>query len=137
VIVEDEIAELHDYGVARIFSPADGQRMGLAPMVNTIISACDVDLAIDVPTSADDVLAGDPRALARVLTGIQGGTLGRQLLDDLRRAARSRLVPVLGITGTGGSGKSPPTDELARALRPDFDDKLRVAVVAGDPTRRG
>src|SRR5262245_22476222 len=136
VIVGDEIAALHDYGVARIFSPADGQRMGLAPMVNTIIAACDVDVAVDVPTSADDVLAGDPRALARVLTGIQGGTLGRGLLDDLRRAARSRLVPVLGITGTGGSGKSSLTDELVRRLRLDFDDKLRVAVVAVDPTRR-
>jgi methylmalonyl-CoA mutase len=136
VIVEDEIDALHDYGVARIFSPADGQRLGLAPMVNTIIAACDVDLAADAPTSVDDVLAGDPRALARALTAIQGGTLGRPQLDDLRLAARRRTVPVLGVTGTGGSGKSSLTDELVRRVRLDFDDKLRIAVVAIDPTRR-
>ncbi len=136
VIVDDEIAALHDYGVARIFSPADGQRLGLAPMVNTIIAACDVDLAADAPSSVDDVLAGDPRALARALTAIQGGTLGRPQLDDLRLAARRRTVPVLGVTGTGGSGKSSLTDELVRRVRLDFDDKLRIAVVAIDPTRR-
>src|SRR5262245_816578 len=136
VIVPAEIAELHAYGVAHIFSPEDGQRMGLAPMVNTIIEACDIDLAADTPASVDDVLAGDPRTLARVITAIQGGTLGRRPLDDLRSAARRRPVPVLGITGTGGSGKSSLTDELVRRLRLDYDDKLRVAIVAVDPTRR-
>ena len=136
VIVPAEIAELEAYGVTRIFSPEDGQRLGLAAMVNTIVSACDVDLAVDAPTTADDVLAGDRRALARTITAIQGGTLGRHLLDDLRAAARRRPVPVLGITGTGGSGKSSLTDELVRRLRLDFDDKLRIAVVAVDPTRR-
>ena len=60
------------HGVARIFSPADGQRLGLARMVNTIIEACDIDLAADAPASADDLLAGDP-ALARTVTAIQGG----------------------------------------------------------------
>ncbi len=136
VIVADEAAELHAYGVEHIFTPEDGQRMGLAPMVNTIVAACDVDLAADVPHTVDDVLAGDQRALARVLTAIQSGTLGREMLDDLRAAAARRTVPVLGITGTGGSGKSSLTDELVRRLRFDFDDKLRVAVVAVDPTRR-
>jgi methylmalonyl-CoA mutase len=136
VIVAAEAAELHAYGVARIFSPEDGQRMGLAPMVNTIVVACDVDLAAAGPRSVDDVLAGDQRALARALTAIQAGTLGRSLLEDLRTAAARRTVPVLGITGTGGSGKSSLTDELVRRLRLDFDDKLRVAVIAVDPTRR-
>ena len=136
VIVADEVAELHAYGVARIFTPEDGQRLGLAPMVNTIVAECDVDLAAEPPRSVDDVLAGDHRALARALTAIQAGTLGRDPLDDLRAAASRRTVPVLGITGTGGSGKSSLTDELVRRLRLDFDDKLRIAVVAIDPTRR-
>jgi methylmalonyl-CoA mutase len=136
VIVADEVAELHAYGVARIFTPEDGQRLGLAPMVNTIVVECDVDLAAEPPQAVDDVLAGDHRALARALTAIQRGTLGRDPLDDLRAAAARRTVPVLGITGTGGSGKSSLTDELVRRLRLDFDDKLRIAVVAVDPTRR-
>jgi methylmalonyl-CoA mutase len=136
VIVADEVAELHAYGVARIFTPEDGQRLGLGPMVNTIIQACDIDLSPDGPDSVDDVLGGDQRALARALTAIQAGTLGRDLLVDLRAAAARRSVPVLGITGTGGSGKSSLTDELVHRLRMDFDDKLRVAVIAVDPTRR-
>ncbi|HEX6567885.1 MAG TPA: cobalamin-dependent protein, partial [Acidimicrobiales bacterium] len=82
VIVADEAAEMHDYGVAHIFTPADGQRLGLAAMVNTIIQACDVDLAAAPPTSVDDVLAGDLRALARAITAIQAGTLGRHLVAD-------------------------------------------------------
>jgi methylmalonyl-CoA mutase len=136
VIVADEIAQLEARGVAHIFTPEDGQRLGLAAMVNTIVRACDTDLAAEAPTSVDDVLTGDQRALARVITAVQGGTLGRELLTDLRRAAASRRVPVLGITGTGGSGKSSLTDELVRRFRLDDDDKLRIAVVAVDPTRR-
>jgi isobutyryl-CoA mutase len=136
VIVADEVAELHDYGVTRIFTPDDGQRLGLAAMVNTIIEACDIDLAFDAVASVDGVLGGDHRALARTITTIQAGTLGRNLLVDLRGASARRTVPVLGITGTGGSGKSSLTDELVRRLRLDFDDKLRIAVIAVDPTRR-
>jgi methylmalonyl-CoA mutase len=137
VIVADEIAELHDYGVAHVFSPEDGQRLGLARMVNTIVEACDVDLAAQVPPETiDDLVGGGQRALARAISAIQGGTLGREQLIDLRQAAARRPVPVLGVTGTGGSGKSSLTDELVRRFRLDYEDKLRVAVVAIDPTRR-
>jgi isobutyryl-CoA mutase len=137
VIVADEIAELHDYGVTHVFSPEDGQRLGLARMVNTIVEACDVDLASQLSADAvANVVEGDRRALARVITAIQGGTLGRDDLIDLRRAGARRAVPVLGITGTGGSGKSSLTDELVRRVRLDYEDKLRIAVVAIDPTRR-
>jgi isobutyryl-CoA mutase len=137
VIVPHEIAELHDYGVTHVFSPEDGQRLGLARMVNTIVEACDIDLASQLPgDTVDNVVDGDHRALARVITAVQGGTLGRDALVDLRRAADRRTVPVLGITGTGGSGKSSLTDELVRRFRLDYEDKLRIAVVAIDPTRR-
>ncbi len=137
VIVPDEIAELHDYGVAHVFSPEDGQRLGLARMVNTIVEDCDIELAAQLPAEAvEHVVEGDHRALARTITAIQGGTLGRDELVDLRRAAARRAVPVLGITGTGGSGKSSLTDELVRRFRLDHEDKLRIAVVAIDPTRR-
>jgi isobutyryl-CoA mutase len=137
VIVPDEIAEMHEYGVAHVFSPEDGQRLGLARMVNTIVEACDIDLASQLtPETVENLVGGDRRALARAVTAIQGGTLGRDELVDLRQAAARRAVPVLGITGTGGSGKSSLTDELVRRFGLDHEDKLRIAVVAIDPTRR-
>jgi isobutyryl-CoA mutase len=141
VIVAEEIAELHAYGVTRIYSPADGQRLGLDGMINTILEACDIDLAAEpAPASTiDDVLGGDRRALARAITRLEtSGGDGRQdrFIDDIRRVAEQRSTPVLGITGTGGSGKSSLTDELIRRFRLDHEDKLRIAVLAVDPTRR-
>ena len=136
VIVPSEIAELHDHGVAHIFTPQDGQRLGLAAMVNTMIAECDTDLAASPPRSLAGLFAGDRGALARVITCLEGGTLPAPLLDDLRVQAGRRAVPTLGITGTGGSGKSSLTDELIRRVRLDTADKLKVAVIAVDPTRR-
>ena len=136
VIIPSEIAELQEYGVTRIFSPEDGQRMGLAAMVNTIVEACDVDPVAVPLTAVDELLAGDQGALARAITALELGRLDAALLDQLRTAASGRSVPVLGITGTGGSGKSSLTDELLRRFRLDQEDKLRIAVVAVDPTRR-
>ncbi|MET0728976.1 MAG: fused isobutyryl-CoA mutase/GTPase IcmF [Acidimicrobiales bacterium] len=136
VIVPSEIAALHDYGVAHIFSPEDGQRMGLPGMINSIVAACDVDPIVEPLTDVDDVLAGDQRALARAITALELGRLDDALVTRLRSAAGARTAPVLGITGTGGSGKSSLTDELVRRFRLDQEDKLRIAVLAVDPTRR-
>ncbi|MFC4587810.1 fused isobutyryl-CoA mutase/GTPase IcmF [Sphaerisporangium corydalis] len=134
VIVPDEIAALEAHGVAKIFSPEDGQRLGLTGMINDIIKACDVDLTEGAEPPA--VAAGDHRAVARAITFAEAGRAGQEYLDGLRAASAGRHVPVLGITGTGGSGKSSLTDELVRRLRIDYEDKLRVAVIAVDPTRR-
>jgi methylmalonyl-CoA mutase len=134
VIVADEIAALERHGVAKIFSPEDGQRLGLAGMINTVIEACDVDLTEGAEPPA--VPGGDQRAVARAITYVEAGRAGRPWLDALHETAAGRRAPVLGITGTGGSGKSSLTDELIRRLRVDYEDKLRVAVVAVDPTRR-
>ena len=134
VIVPDEIARLAAAGV-RIFSPEDGQQLGLPGMINQLIRDCDTDLAAEsAPTDA--VLTGDRRALARAITCLQAGRLPDADRAALTAAAASRQVPVLGITGTGGSGKSSLTDELVRRLRTDQQDKLRVAVLAVDPTHR-
>jgi methylmalonyl-CoA mutase len=134
VIVPEEIERLAQAGV-RIFTPEDGQRLGLAGMINELIRDCDVDLAAS-PAPAEAVLAGERRALARTITCLQEGRLPDADRAALAAAAASRQVPVLGITGTGGSGKSSLTDELVRRLRTDQQDKLRVAVLAVDPTRR-
>jgi methylmalonyl-CoA mutase len=133
VIVPEEIALLRERGV-RIFSPEDGQRLGLPGMINELIRECDVDLTQDGP-DVEALLTGDPAALARAITVLEAGR-DPQLATRVRQAADGRTVPVLGITGTGGSGKSSLTDELLRRLRTDQEDKLRVAVLAIDPTRR-
>jgi methylmalonyl-CoA mutase len=125
VIVPDEIAQLATIGV-RVFSPQDGQRLGLPGMINELIRTCDVDLAADGP-DLHALATGSARDLARAITALEAG----HVLD-----LPDRTVPVLGITGTGGSGKSSLTDELIRRLRRDSEDKLKVAVLAVDPTRR-
>jgi isobutyryl-CoA mutase len=124
VIVPAEIDELHAYGVTRIFSPHDGQRLGLDGMVAAMVEACDEDL-----THTAVPFDGGHRALARAITRIEAGLP----VDDLPSRA---VAPVLGITGTGGSGKSSLTDELVNRLRRDQEDKVRVAILAIDPTRR-
>ena len=101
-------------------------------MINIMIRECDVDLAATPPATADAVFAGEPAALARALTLAEAGKLPAELTER----APSHPVPVLGITGTGGSGKSSLTDELVRRFRLDQEDKLRIAVLAVDPTRR-
>ena len=133
VIVAEEIALLRSRGVT-VFAPEDGQRLGLAGMINSLIAACDLDLAA-APPDLDAVLGGSPAGLARALTVLEAGR-SPQLAEQVRDAAARRPVPVLGITGTGGSGKSSLTDELLRRLRLDQEDKLRVALIAVDPTRR-
>ncbi|KQZ70197.1 fused isobutyryl-CoA mutase/GTPase IcmF [Nocardioides sp. Root151] len=135
VIVPEEIARLKKSGVV-IFSPEDGQRLGLVGMINQMIRECDIDLWKDSAVTADAVIAGDRFAVARALTGAELGELPADVLSALQDAANARTAPVLGITGTGGSGKSSLTDELVRRFRVDQEDKLRVAVIAVDPTRR-
>ncbi|MCW2746057.1 MAG: methylmalonyl-CoA mutase, large subunit [Mycobacterium sp.] len=133
VIVPDEIALLKSRGVT-IFAPEDGQRLGLAGMINELVRACDVDLAAS-PPDWGAVVDGSPAGLARAITVLEAGR-NADLAAQVRSAATRHPAPVLGITGTGGSGKSSLTDELLRRLRVDQEDKLRVAVLAVDPTRR-
>ncbi len=136
VIVPSEIEALEAYGVARIFSPADGQRLGLDRMIGLLIDGCDEDLAAEPIPSLAPVLDGDRRSLARLITCLEGGTVDTATLEALQAAGGRRPAPVLGITGTGGSGKSSLTDELIRRFRVDQEDKLSIAVLAIDPTRR-
>ena len=135
VIVHDEIERLRGSGVT-IFSPEDGQRMGLVGMINSVVKSCDTDLWGAKQVSAEQVLSGDRFAIARAITAAEQGRLPGDVRAALADAADRSHAPVLGITGTGGSGKSSLTDELVRRFRVDQQDKLRVAVVAVDPTRR-
>ena len=139
VIVPAEIRDLQTYGVARIYSPEDGQRMGLQGMIGEMIMRCDHDLWSQAQSSASDIVGHGQdnwRALSRLITGFESGKVDAQLVAQLREQARTVRTPVLGITGTGGAGKSSLTDELIRRLRLDQDDALRIAVVSIDPSRR-
>jgi len=138
VIVPSEIRALADKGV-RIFSPEDGQKMGLAGMIGEMVMRCDQDVS---PLAPKDVTAiqghGEMnwRALAQLITALENDKADASVVKAVREQAAQKKVPVLGITGTGGAGKSSLTDELIRRLRLDQDDRLRVAVISIDPSRR-
>src|SRR2546422_4497310 len=110
VIVPAEIRELQDYGVARVYSPEDGQRMGLQGMINDMLARCDFDPAQHAPK---ELKKGDLRALAQTITAIESGV--SKTKDSLHKEKTG--VPVLGVTGTGGAGKSSLTDERSEERR--------------------
>jgi isobutyryl-CoA mutase len=139
VIVPPEIRELQAYGVARIFSPEDGQRMGLAGMIGEMVMRCDKDLTGYAPLQLKAIQGHGEmnwRSLAQLITALQNGSADARLMDAVKKDAAARRIPVVGITGTGGAGKSSLTDELIRRLRLDQGDRLRVAVISIDPSRR-
>jgi methylmalonyl-CoA mutase len=138
VIVPAEIRDLADHGV-RIFSPEDGQRMGLAGMIGEMVMRCDQDPTVHAPADLKTIQGhGEAawRALAQLVTGLENGSVPQALKQALHEATRKASVPVLGITGTGGAGKSSLTDELIRRLRLDQGDALRIALISIDPSRR-
>jgi len=139
VIVPAEIRELHDYGVGRIYSPEDGQRMGLQGMIGEMVMRCDKDLSSYAPTDIEAIQGHSGaawRALAQLITALENEKADEALVGAVRAQAATKKIPVVGITGTGGAGKSSLTDELIRRLRLDQDDSLRVAVISIDPSRR-
>jgi len=131
VIVAEEIAALQAAGVARIYSPEDGQKMGLQGMINDMLARCDFDPARHAPKR---LAKADARALAQVITALELGEFKDKA--GLEQAAQAHRAPVLGITGTGGAGKSSLTDELVRRFRLDQEDRLRIAILSVDPTRQ-
>ena len=139
VIVPEEIKELEAYGVERIYSPYDGQNLGLVGMIDDMIERCSLGSYNDISVSAE-VLSGEQgrNNLSRLITAIERDELSQDQQNSLREQAQflSATVPVLGITGTGGAGKSSLTDELIRRFRQDSADELKIAVLAIDPTRR-
>ncbi|RFP24230.1 methylmalonyl-CoA mutase [Duganella sp. BJB488] len=140
VIVPDEIADLHAYGVTKIFSPEDGQRMGLVGMIQWMVQQCDIDLSQYSPTSLAPLKEGDiaarHRPLAQLITALENEKASPALRAELLAAAEGLAVPTLGITGTGGAGKSSLTDELIRRIRLDQGDAVNIAIISIDPSRR-
>ncbi len=135
VIVPSEIAELHAYGVDRIYSPQDGMELGLVGMIEDMVQRAGQVNAERFNVSEIEKDSSDHRVLARLITAIEAGDLPSKELSKLKLAA-GKATPVLGITGTGGAGKSSLTDEIIRRFRVDSSNQARIAVLAIDPTRR-
>src|SRR5271163_3832838 len=139
VIIPAEIRELMAYGVTRLYSPEDGAKLGLQGMIDDVIRSSDYDLSALAPAEADAPQAlrsGNRRQLARVITAVENRTYSMRARQALLQAAAGIKTPILGITGTGGAGKSSLTDEIILRLRLDQDDRLRVAVISIDPSRK-
>jgi len=139
VIVPPEIRELQAYGVSRIYSPEDGQRMGLQGMIGEMVMRCDKDITSLAPTDIKAIQGHTEaswRALAQLLTAMESSKANEALTREIKAQAATKKIAVVGITGTGGAGKSSLTDELIRRLRLDQGDALRVAVISIDPSRR-
>ncbi|MEX3956435.1 fused isobutyryl-CoA mutase/GTPase IcmF [Trinickia sp. EG282A] len=149
VIVADEIDELQRYGVERIYSPHDGQQLGLQGMIDDMIARCAAASRAAHPAGAPGGSAGEAalagleatgarrwRGLAQLITALENGKADATTRAALAARAQARQVPVLGVTGTGGAGKSSLTDELVRRFRLDYGDSLTIAVLAVDPSRR-
>ena len=136
VIVPEEVRDLHQYGMARIYTPEDGQAMGLPGMIEDLVKRADFDLSKKLPKTLAKLKKGDRGTLARLITGLEAGTLSKTLQKELTTLAKTKgTIPVVGITGTGGAGKSSLTDEIVRRLRTDNPD-MKIAIIAVDPSRR-
>ncbi len=129
-ILPDEIEELHQYGITRIYSPDDGRQMGLEGMIEDVIKQCDLSLngSGDYKTALQLDESKDIRKIARQITNAENG----QAVNPGKGAA---TIPVLGITGTGGAGKSSVTDEIVRRFLHNFTDKT-IAVISVDPSKK-
>jgi methylmalonyl-CoA mutase len=138
VIVAPEIKDLHDYGVAKIYSPEDGASMGLQGMIDDMIERARTAQIPAAISSLDAVTESNHGNLAKVITAIENKSINKPLHTSILEKAKtlSNKIPVLGITGTGGAGKSSLTDELIRRFRLDEADNLNIAIIAVDPSRR-
>jgi methylmalonyl-CoA mutase len=138
VIVPDEIAEIEGYGVRKIFSPDDGRRMGLQGMINLVLKECDFAVKRDIVVEISRLAQQDVRAVNTLITlaeqAVHDHTSGYGTLRE-KIQSMTQDVPVIGITGTGGAGKSSITDELVLRFSRDFPDKS-VAILAVDPSRQ-
>ena len=135
-ILPSEIKELQDYGITKIYHPDDGRSMGLQGMINDLVEQCDIALGEKLEHSIKDLELKNVPAIARMISATENfSDLHKNTIESIRALASQKSIPVLGITGTGGSGKSSLVDELVRRFLIDFDDK-QIAVVSVDPSKR-
>ncbi|AZQ62967.1 methylmalonyl-CoA mutase [Flammeovirga pectinis] len=135
-ILPSEIKELHNYGINRIYSPDDGRLMGLQGMINDILKQCDHPTGKKVNKELLNLEKKSHRNLGRIISAIENFKAdNNELLDTIKEKAATSNTPVLGITGTGGAGKSSLVDELIRRFLLTSDDK-QIAIISVDPSKR-
>ncbi|MDC0099254.1 methylmalonyl-CoA mutase family protein [Crocinitomicaceae bacterium] len=135
-ILPSEIAELEAYGIERIYHPDDGRSMGLQGMINDLVKRCDFPVGDNLNGEINHLTEKSDPAIARIISAAENfADASKDILEQVNVMAKAAAVPVLGITGTGGSGKSSLVDELVRRFLVDFPKK-NIAVVSVDPSKR-
>jgi len=135
-ILPSEIEDLHAYGITRIYSPDDGRHMGLQGMINDVIRCCDFATFSSLNGEVKSATTGHIPSISRLITLLENDPeQALLLLTNLRQSGSPHRIPVVGITGTGGAGKSSLVDELIRRFVLDFQDK-KIAILSVDPSKR-
>ncbi|MEO1437692.1 MAG: methylmalonyl-CoA mutase family protein, partial [Bacteroidota bacterium] len=135
-ILPTEIEDLHNYGISRIYSPDDGREMGLQGMINDVLQQCDFPTGMNLNGEVAKLATQNKYAIARTISAVENFPQESELwLQSIQQQAAKLQTPVIGITGTGGAGKSSLVDELVRRFLIDFKDKT-LAVVSVDPSKR-
>ena len=136
VILPSEIETLMDYGITRIYSPDDGREMGLQGMINDLVRTSDFPIGNALNGEAEKLATKDPGAIARVISSAENfPEVAKDALEKIHDKNKSLKTPVLGITGTGGAGKSSLVDELVRRFLLDFPEKT-IGLISVDPSKR-
>ncbi|MEY2963920.1 MAG: hypothetical protein RL754_1181 [Bacteroidota bacterium] len=135
-ILPEEIEELHAYGITRLYHPDDGRKMGLQGMINDLVQQSDYLVGEHLPGTLDELKGAAPKDIARWISAAENcGDNHKDALAAVAKEAQGISTPILGITGTGGAGKSSMVDELVRRFTLDFPEK-KLAVVSVDPSKR-
>jgi len=136
VILPDEIKELQDYGITRIYAPDDGRELGLQGMINDLVQKSDYPIGDKLNGEINHLEDKNPTAIARVISSAENfPEIAKETLDTIHKQNETSKIPVLGITGTGGAGKSSLVDELVRRFLIDFPEKT-IGLISVDPSKR-
>jgi methylmalonyl-CoA mutase len=136
VILPSEISELHEYGIERIYSPDDGRAMGLQGMINDLVKRSDYPIGDKLTGELSHIEEKNPTAIARLISAAENfPEIAKSVFDQIHQKNETSKIPVLGITGTGGAGKSSLVDELVRRFLIDFPEKT-IGLISVDPSKR-
>jgi isobutyryl-CoA mutase len=138
VILPEEIKDLHDYGITRIYSPDDGRAMGLQGMINDLLEKSDFPTGLNLNGEVKHLADKDHKSIAKLISAAENyNEESAAMLNKVRELSKKSTTPILGITGTGGSGKSSLVDELVRRFLIDFKkENKQIAIISVDPSKR-